>query len=127
MNPMQSAEQQLSLALQQNDAQKRMIAHITERLAAMEEAGKIGGEKVQLLTTQLNSAASALSDVAALAAASKTHPNPVRYEAANPSPFSGIPDTLLPWIHQVATHLHLAEISLPPSTLWPRSSLRQAH
>jgi hypothetical protein len=55
MNPMQSAEQQLSLALQQNDAQQRMIAHITERLAAMEEAGKIGDEKVQLLTTQLNS------------------------------------------------------------------------
>jgi Retrotransposon gag protein len=113
MNPMQSAEQQLSLALQQNDAQQSMIAHITERLAAMEEAGKIGDEKVQFLTTQLNSAASVLSDVAALSAATKTHPNPVRYKAANPTPFSGLPDTLLPWIHQVATHLHLAEIIEP--------------
>jgi hypothetical protein len=47
---MQTAEQQLGLALQQNDAQQRMIAHISERLAAMEEAGKIGDEKVQLLT-----------------------------------------------------------------------------
>jgi hypothetical protein len=114
MNPMQTAEQQLGLALQQNDAQQRMIAHISERLAAMEEAGKICDEKVQLLTTQLHSAASVLSDITdTLAAASKTHSNPVRYKAANPSPFSDIPDTLLPWIHQVATHLHLAEIIEP--------------
>jgi hypothetical protein len=62
MNPMQTAEQQLGLALQQNDAQQRMIAHISERLAAMEEAGKIGDGKVQLLTTQLHSAASVLAD-----------------------------------------------------------------
>jgi hypothetical protein len=40
MNPMQTAEQQLGLALQQNDVQQRMIAHFSERLAAMEEAGK---------------------------------------------------------------------------------------
>jgi hypothetical protein len=104
MNPMQSAEQQLSLALKQNDEQQRMIAHITERLAAMGEAGKIGDEK--LLTTQLNSVASMSSDVSTLAAATKTHPSPVRYKTANPSPFSGLPDTLLPWIHQVATHLY---------------------
>jgi hypothetical protein len=113
MNPMQSAEQQLSLALQQNDAQQRMIAHITERLAAMEEAGKIGDEKVQLFISQLNSVTSVLSDVSTLAAAIKTHPNPVRYKAADPNPFSGLPYALLPWIHQVATHLHLAEIIEP--------------
>jgi hypothetical protein len=113
MNPMQSAEQLLCLALQQIDAQQRMIAHITERLAAIEEAGKIGDVMVQVLTTQVNSAASVLSDVSALDAATKTDPNPVRYKAANPTPFSGLPDTLLPWIHQVATHLHLAEIIEP--------------
>jgi hypothetical protein len=76
-----------------------MIAHITERLAAMEEAGKIGAEKVQLLTTQLNSAASVLADVTALAETNTAGANSVRYKAANPSPFSGLPDTLLPWIH----------------------------
>jgi hypothetical protein len=65
------------------------------------------------LTTQRNSAASVLSDVSALAAATKTHPNLVRYKASNPTPFSGLPDTLLPWIHEVATHLHLAEIIEP--------------
>jgi hypothetical protein len=113
MNPMQTSEQQLRLALQQNDAQQRMIAHISERLAAMEEAGKIGEEKVQLLTTQHHSAASALADVTALAETNKAGANSVRYKAANPSPFSGLPDTLLPWIHQVATHLHLAEIIEP--------------
>jgi hypothetical protein len=113
MNPMQTAEQQLGLALQQNDAQQRMIAHISERLAAMEEAGKIGDEKVQLLTNQLRSAASVLADVTALAEAQKTSSNPPRYKAANPTPFSGLPDTLLPWIHQVATHLHLADIIEP--------------
>jgi hypothetical protein len=46
MNPMQSVEQQLSSALQQNDAQQRMIPHIIERLATMEEACKISDEKV---------------------------------------------------------------------------------
>jgi hypothetical protein len=87
-----------------------MIAHSTERLAAMKEAGNIGDEKVQSFTTQLNSADSALFDVTARAAATNTHPNPVRYKVANHIPFSGVPDALLPWIHQVATHLHLAEI-----------------
>jgi Ty3 transposon capsid-like protein len=113
MNPTQTAEQQLGLALQQNDVQQRMIAHISERLAALEEAGKIGDEKVQLLTTQLQSEVSVLADVTALAETNKTRANSVRYKAANPSPFSGLPDTLLPWIHQVATHLHLAEIIEP--------------
>jgi hypothetical protein len=110
MNPMQTAEQQLDLALQQNDAQQRMIEHISERLAAMEEAGKIGDEKVLLLTNQLHLADSVLANVTALAEAQKTRPNSSRYKAANPTPFSGLPDTLLPRIHQVATHLHLAEI-----------------
>jgi hypothetical protein len=98
MNPMQSAKQQLSLALQQNDAQQRMIAHITERLAIMEEAGKIGDEKVQLLTTQLNSAASMLSDVSALAAATKTHPNSVRSGTRLPTPLPS-PAYLAPCYH----------------------------
>jgi hypothetical protein len=114
MNTMHTAEQQLTLALQQNEAQQRMISHISERLAAMEEAGKIGDEKVQLLTNQLNSAALVAADVAILAAAAKApHHHPTRYKAANPTPFSGLPDTLLPWIHQVATHLHLADIIEP--------------
>jgi Ty3 transposon capsid-like protein len=115
MNTIHSAEQQLNLALQQNEAQQRMISHISERLAAMEEAGKIGDEKVQLLINQLNSAALAAADVASLAAAAKSNhsPTPLRYKAANPSPFSGQPDTLQPWIHQVATHLHLADIVEP--------------
>jgi predicted membrane chloride channel (bestrophin family) len=78
MNPMQTVEQQLGLALQQNNAQQRMIAHISERLAAMEEAGKIGDEKVQLLTNQLHSAASVLADVTALAETKKTRANSVR-------------------------------------------------
>jgi hypothetical protein len=99
MNSIQTAEQQLGLALQQNDAQQGMIAHISERLAAMEEAGKIGDEKVQLFTTQLHSAASVLADVTALAETNKAGANFVRYKAANPSPFSGLPDTLLPWMH----------------------------
>jgi hypothetical protein len=63
MNPMQTVEQQLGLALQQNDAQQQMIAHISERRAAMEEAGKICDEKVHLLTNQLHLAASVLADV----------------------------------------------------------------
>jgi Retrotransposon gag protein len=113
MNRMQSAEQQLSLALQQNDAQQRMIAHITERIAAMEEAGKIGDEKVLLLTNLLNSAASVLADITALAEAHKTRPKPSRYMTANSTPFSGHSDTVLPWIHKVATHLHVAEIIEP--------------
>jgi hypothetical protein len=71
MNTMHTAEQQLNLALQQNEAQQRMISHISERLAAIEEAGKIDDEKVQLLTNQLNSAALAAADVAILAAAAK--------------------------------------------------------
>jgi hemerythrin len=54
MNPMRTAEQQLGLALQQNDAQHRMIVHISEQLAAMEEAGKIGDEIMQLLTVVRN-------------------------------------------------------------------------
>jgi hypothetical protein len=91
-----------------------MISHISERLAAMEETGKIGHEKVQLLTNQLNSATLAAADVAILSAASKAPaPHSPRYKAANPTPFSGLPDTLLPWIHQVATHLHLADIIEP--------------
>jgi hypothetical protein len=43
---MQSAEQPLGFALLQNDAQQRMIAHISEGLEAVEEAGKIEDEKV---------------------------------------------------------------------------------
>jgi hypothetical protein len=114
MNTMHTAEQQLNLALQQSEAQQRMISHISERLAAMEEAGKIGDEKVQLLTNQLSSAALAAADVAILAAAAKApHPHPLRYKAVNPTPFSGLPDTLLPWIHQFETHLHLADIIEP--------------
>jgi hypothetical protein len=75
MNPMHSAEQQLNLALQQNEAQQKMISHITDRLAAMEEAG-MGEEKIQLLTNQLNSAAIAASDVAILVASAKSpHPH----------------------------------------------------
>jgi hypothetical protein len=124
MNTMHTAEQQLNLAIQQNEAQQRMISHISDRLEAMEEAGKIGDEKVQLLTNQLNSAALAAADVAILAAAAKApHPHPLRYKADNPTPFSGLPDTLLPWIHQVATHLHLQTSSSPQhSTWWPPSS-----
>jgi hypothetical protein len=113
MNSIQTAEQQLGLVLQQNEAQQRMIAHISERLAAMEEACKIGDENVQLLATQLYSAASVLADVTALEEAIKAGANSVRYKAANPSPFSGLLDTLLPWIHQVATHLLLAVIVEP--------------
>jgi hypothetical protein len=112
MNPMQTVEQQLGLA-QQSDAQQRMIVHVSERLAAMEEAGKIGLEKLQLITNQLYSAASVLADVTALAEVQKICLNPSRYKAASPSPLSGLPDTVLPWIHQVATHLHLAEIVEP--------------
>jgi hypothetical protein len=80
MNTIHSAEQQLNLALQQNEAQQRMISHISERLA-MEDAGNIGDEKVQLLTSELNSAALAAADVAALAAAAKSNPSstPLRY------------------------------------------------
>jgi hypothetical protein len=51
-----------------------------------------------------------LADVTTRADANKTRTNPVRYKAANPSPFSCLPDTLLPCIHQVARHLYLAEI-----------------
>jgi hypothetical protein len=54
-----------------------------------------------------------LADVTALAESQKTRSSPPRYKEANPTPFSGLPDTLLPWIHQVATHLHLADISEP--------------
>jgi hypothetical protein len=129
MNTIHSAEQQLNLALQQNEAQQRMISHISERLAAMEEAGKIGDEKVQLLTNQLNSAALAAADVAALAAAAKSNPSPtpLRYKAANPTPFSGQPDTLQPWIHQVApTSIWLTSSNRPPSTWSPLSSSHPA-
>jgi Retrotransposon gag protein len=113
MNSIQKAAQQLGLALQQNEVQQRMIAPISERLAAMEEACKIGDEKVQLLTTQSHSEASVQADVTALAETNKAGANSFRYKAANPSPFLGLPDTLLHWIHQVATHLHLAEIVEP--------------
>jgi hypothetical protein len=71
--------------------------------------------KLLLVTNQLNSAAPVLSDVTVLAEAHKTLPNHSRYKAANPAPFSGLPDTLLPWRHQEATHLHLAEI-IDPTT-----------
>jgi hypothetical protein len=53
MNTIHSAEQQLNLAVQQNETQQRMISHISERLGAREEDSKIGDEKVQLLTNQL--------------------------------------------------------------------------
>jgi hypothetical protein len=86
MNPMQTAEQQLRLALQQNDAQQRMIAHISELLAAMEEAGKIGDEKELLLTNQLDSAASVLADVTALAEAQNTRSNPPGIRQPTPLP-----------------------------------------
>jgi hypothetical protein len=76
MHTMHIAEQPLNLALQQNEARQRMIAHISESLAATEEAGKIGDEKIQLLTNQLNSASLAAADVATLAPAAKAHSPP---------------------------------------------------
>jgi hypothetical protein len=100
----------LSLAFQQIDEKQRMISHISEKLAAMEEAGTIGDDKLQLLTNQLNSAGFVLANVSALAAANKTLL--IRYKEANPSSFSVLPDNLLPWI-QVATHTYLAEIIEP--------------
>jgi hypothetical protein len=76
MNPMPTAYQQLSFAVKQNDTQQRIIARISERLAATKEAGKIGYENVLLLSDQLNSAASMLADVTSLAEAQKTRSNP---------------------------------------------------
>jgi hypothetical protein len=49
-NPTHSAEQQLSMALQQNEVQQRMITHICKILVAMEDTEKIGGDEVLLLT-----------------------------------------------------------------------------
>jgi hypothetical protein len=94
----------------------------------MEKAGKIGDAKVQLLTTQLHSAASVLADVIAPAETNMTRASSVRCKVTNRSPVSGLSDTLLLWIPQLAAQLHIAEIVEPtPSTWWPRSSLRQAH
>jgi hypothetical protein len=73
-----------------------MIALISEQLATMEEVGKIGEEKLLLLTNQLHSAASVLVHVTALSEAQKTRFNLPIYKAANITPFSGLPDTLLP-------------------------------
>jgi hypothetical protein len=36
-----------------------------------------------------------------------------RYKAANPSFFTGIPDTLKPWIRKVETHFPIATVSDP--------------
>jgi hypothetical protein len=113
MNPMHSAEQQLNLALQQNEPQQRMSSHVSERLAATEAAGKIDEEKVQLLTNQLNSAALAAADVASLATAAKAPPSSPPLQSSQPTPFSGLSDTILPWMHQVATHLYLVYIIEP--------------
>jgi hypothetical protein len=96
MNTMHTAGQQLNLTPRQNEAQQRMIAHLSECLAAMVEACKIGDEKAQLLINQLHSASSVLADVTALAQANKVCSNPSRHKASNPTPFSGLPDTLLP-------------------------------
>jgi hypothetical protein len=109
MNPMQTAEQQLGLALQQNDAQQRMIAHISERLAAMEEADKIGDEKVQLQTNQLRSAASVLADVTALAEAQKTRSTPLPPQVQGSQPYS------LLWPARHSTTLDPPSSHSPPS------------
>jgi hypothetical protein len=86
MNPMHSAEQQLNLALQQNETQQRMISHISERLAATEAAGKIDEEMVQLLTSQRNSAALAAGDVTNLAAAANAPPLSPPLQNSQPRP-----------------------------------------
>jgi Retrotransposon gag protein len=67
-------------------AQQRMIAHINERLAAMKDAGKIGDEKMQLLTNQLHSAASVLADVTGIAEDEKTCSNPPGIRQPTPLP-----------------------------------------
>jgi hypothetical protein len=48
-----------------------------------------------------------------LAAATNQPTATIRYKAANPTPFTGTPDTLRPWIRQVETHLQLASINDP--------------
>jgi hypothetical protein len=129
MDTIHSAEQQLNLALRQNEAQQRMISHISERLAAMEEAGKIGDEKVQLLTNQLNSAALAAADVAALAAAAKSNspstPSVTKQPTLLPSPDNQTPfnygSTKSP-----PTSIWLTSSNLPPSTWSLLSSSRPA-
>jgi hypothetical protein len=94
----QAQHQQLQATPEQQIShQQLVINNLSARLVAMEETASV----------------TAAAFEQRLAAASNHPPAANRYKAASPTSFSGVPDTLRPWIRQVETHLQLAAINDP--------------
>jgi Retrotransposon gag protein len=94
----QAQHQQLQATPEQQlSHQQLVINNLSAWLVAMEETASVTAAAFELR----------------LAAASNHSPEANRYKAANPTSFSGVSDTLRPWIRQMETLLQLAAINDP--------------